>query len=116
MYYDICGEINMDKLIGQRLTGIRKELKLTQEQLAEILNVSVKHYGTIERGITSLSTDKLVILINILNVDVNYLLTGKRMIAISPQKIINIKEDINKLQKDINIFLSEFSTGDNSND
>lgn len=106
----------MDKIIGSRLAEIRKDCKLTQEQMAEILNISVKHYGTIERGITSLSIDKLVILVNELNVDSNYLLTGRRKLSLNIIKINSIKEDISKLQKDINSFLSEFPEDEKCND
>ena len=42
----------MDKLtMGDRIKEVRKKQKLTQEQLAERLGVSVEFVGQIERGI-----------------------------------------------------------------
>lgn len=42
--------------MGMRLKKKRKMLNLTQEQMAEKLNVSIKHYGGAERGRAGLST------------------------------------------------------------
>lgn len=44
--------------IGKRIAKLRKENKMTQSQLAEILDISVKHVSEIERGITCLSLEK----------------------------------------------------------
>lgn len=41
--------------MGMRLKKKRKMLNLTQEQMAEKLNVSIKHYGGAERGRAGLS-------------------------------------------------------------
>ena len=42
----------MDKLtMGDRIKEVRKKQKLTQEQLAEHLDVSVEFIGQIERGL-----------------------------------------------------------------
>lgn len=38
------------KAIGQRIRRIRKENNLTQESLAEILNISTEHLSRIETG------------------------------------------------------------------
>ena len=48
--------------IGKRIAKLRKENKMTQSQLAEILDISVKHVSEIERGITCLSLEKLNLL------------------------------------------------------
>ncbi|MBR3769804.1 MAG: helix-turn-helix transcriptional regulator, partial [Lachnospiraceae bacterium] len=54
--------------MGKRLKEKRKALGLTQEQLAEKLNISIKHYGGVERGIAGLSIENLIELSNILGV------------------------------------------------
>lgn len=63
--------------MGKRLKEKRKALGLTQEQLAEKLNISIKHYGGVERGIAGLSIENLVELSNILGVSLDYLIKGE---------------------------------------
>ena len=56
------------KLIGKRIQEKRKELKKTQEDLAEYLDVSVGYVSNMERGTTKISLTTLVnILINSLS-------------------------------------------------
>ena len=62
--------------MGIRLKEKRKSLHLTQEQMAEKLNVSVKHYGGVERGIAGLSIENLIEASNILGIDLDYLIKG----------------------------------------
>ena len=63
--------------MGKRMRKQRKLLHMTQEQLAEKLNVSVKHYGEVERGNAGLSIENLIIASNILGLDLNYLIRGE---------------------------------------
>ena len=63
--------------MGKRLKEKRKALGLTQEQLAEKLNISIKHYGGVERGIAGLSIENLIELSNILGVSLDYLIKGE---------------------------------------
>ena len=46
---------NLYAQIGQRIVQIRRSNNLTQYQLAEMLDISVKHCSAIERGKSSLS-------------------------------------------------------------
>lgn len=62
--------------IGKRLRIARIELNYTQEQMAEILGISTAYYGKVERGVYGLSLEKLVIVNEKLDMDINYLLTG----------------------------------------
>lgn len=64
--------------MGKRLRIIRFELEYTQEHLAEILCMSTAYYGKVERGEHGLSLEKLVILNQRLDIDINYLLTGSK--------------------------------------
>ena len=69
----------MNKLkssIGKRIAALRKDQDLTQEQLAELLNVSEKHISSIERGKSILSLEKLIRASEILDVSLDYLITG----------------------------------------
>ena len=64
--------------MGMRLKKKRKMLNLTQEQMAEKLNVSIKHYGGAERGRAGLSMENLIEICGILGTDLNYLILGER--------------------------------------
>ena len=54
------------KQIGARIQQYRKKKKLTQEQFAEQLNLSVGHVSSVERGVNMYSVDKLVEAMNLL--------------------------------------------------
>lgn len=63
---------------GKRLKAERKKRNLTQERMAELLSISLKHYGAVERGITGLSTEHLIELSNLLGLSLDYLLKGEQ--------------------------------------
>lgn len=50
MFYD-------QKDSGMRIAELRKQKGLTQEQLAEQLNISTSNLGKLERGLQGLSID-----------------------------------------------------------
>ncbi len=54
--------------IGKRIQEFRKAKKLTQEKLAEMIDLSTNHLSAIERGMYSIKLDTLVQIINILGV------------------------------------------------
>ncbi len=60
--------------IGDRIKEARKKQGLTQEQLAERLDVSVEFVGQIERGLKLPSMNVFIKLIEALNVSADYLL------------------------------------------
>ena len=70
----------MDKInykeIGNRIRQRRRELKLTQEKLSEILEISPTYISEIERGtgISSLAT--ITKLSKVLKLDLDYLVFG----------------------------------------
>lgn len=63
--------------MGKRLRKFRREKDYTQEQMAEILEISSAYYGKVERGVNTLSVKKLQLLNRELGIDINYLITGK---------------------------------------
>lgn len=67
--------------IGKRIQQRRKQLALTQEQVAEMMNVSVQMISNLERGNKAIRIDNLVNLSNILNISTDYILTGKETIT-----------------------------------
>lgn len=62
------------RLLGQRLRAVRKKQKLTQEQVAEMANISPQHFSGIETGSAKVSLSALVRLCNALNTTPNDLL------------------------------------------
>ena len=68
-------------LMGHRLQNARKKRHLTQQQLAEAVNISVGHLSKIERGIKTISLEKLTELCDALNISIEWVLTG----AVNPK-------------------------------
>lgn len=62
-------------ILGRRIREERLRLNLTQEKLAEDVNLSTAYIGQIERGERSLTLDSLVAVANRLGVTVDYLLS-----------------------------------------
>lgn len=60
--------------LGKLARSRRNELKLTQENTAEKMNVSVTFYGNIERGTKVLSVETLYRLCMVLGVSADYLM------------------------------------------
>ncbi len=72
--------------MGRRLSAYRKGLHLTQEKVSEMLDISLKHYSELERGITGISVDLLIDISKTLNVSLDYLLIGdNRNVNVSPE-------------------------------
>lgn len=64
--------------MGNRMKEHRKSLHYTQEYMAEKLNISIKHYGGVERGIAGLSLENLICVSDILGVSLDYLVKGSK--------------------------------------
>ena len=71
MYFD-------QEAFGKRLKELRNIKGITQEELAEKLNISREHLGRIERGKYGCSIDLLIELSYTLNASTDYLLLGCR--------------------------------------
>ena len=57
----------------QRLRDLKEDADLTQAQVAEIIGVSINHYGKYERGETDIPFEKAIILAEYYNVSLDYL-------------------------------------------
>jgi transcriptional regulator with XRE-family HTH domain len=89
---------DVKKLVGDRIRQLRKEKKLSQEELGYKADLHYTHIGAIERGEKNWSIDTLVKVAGGLNITVNDLL-------VLPSK----PEDIKKLKKTITTEINEFS-------
>lgn len=65
------------KLIGKRIKHRRELAGLSQEQLAEQLNLSTNHISSMECGKSLLTTKRLIALCNVLGGTPNYYLIGE---------------------------------------
>ena len=63
--------------IGKRIQLRRKQQGYTQEQLAEMMNVSIQMVSNLERGNKAIRIDNLINLSQILDISTDYILTGK---------------------------------------
>lgn len=86
--------------IGKRISEQRKSMGLTQEQLAEQMDVSIQMISNLERGIKAIRIDNLIRLSEILNVSTDYILTGQYSnsdINILAEQISQLAEDKRKM-------------------
>lgn len=80
--------------IGKFIAELRKEKNLTQEQLAEVLEVNVKSISRWENGKTMPDLSMLPILAKELNVEVSELLNGRKM---TKEELFELKDTIERL-------------------
>lgn len=74
--------VDMDlRDIGKRIQLCRKQQGYTQEQIAEMMGVSLQMVSNLERGNKAIRIDNLVNLSRILDVSTDYILTGKETIS-----------------------------------
>lgn len=66
--------------IGKRIQLCRKQQGLTQEQLAEQMNVSIQMVSNLERGNKAIRIDNLIRLSRILHISTDYILTGQKSV------------------------------------
>lgn len=66
------------KAMGRRVRALRVERGLTQEQLAEYVDVSTSFIGHIERGEKQSSLDTMCRLATYLKTSMDYLVLGKQ--------------------------------------
>ena len=80
------------KLIGKRIQNKRKNMKKTQEELAEYLDVSVGYVSNMERGTTKISLTTLVNISDFLGCDVSDLVS-----KVSTNADSYLKDELNDL-------------------
>ncbi|MBQ6840077.1 MAG: helix-turn-helix transcriptional regulator [Oscillospiraceae bacterium] len=83
------------KEIGKRIQNRRKQQGYTQEQLAEMMNVSIQMISNLERGNKSIRIDNLINLCHILQVSTDYILTGKE----SAKNLSNLSQRMSQLSE-----------------
>lgn len=98
--------------IGTRISQLRRKHKLTQAQLSEQLDITVKHLSEVERGLTSLSLEKLIHLCDILNTDMEFIIRGnditKHAVDIPDYIMDALKSNDTRQKQLINDYLEMF--------
>ena len=72
------GDFELLREMGQRVNMRRQELGLTQEQVAERMDVSLQMVSNLELGKKAIRPENLVKICHILHVSADYILTGRR--------------------------------------
>ena len=65
------------KDVGKRIAHRRKQMHLSQEQLAEKAGISTQVISTAERGVKAIRVENLYKISQVLSVSSDYLLTGQ---------------------------------------
>ena len=87
----------MEKLIGKRIQQYRKEKGITQEDLAEMIDLSTHHLSALERGVYGIKLSKLVKILNILDCSADEIFCDV-VNKSSPVKASLLSEMLGKLQ------------------
>lgn len=95
------------KLLGKRIKEVRKRLGLTQEKLAELINIETTSLSSIESGRHFPSLVTLEKIAKNLNVELKVLFDFKHLQSIDEMKS-DIKRNIDRLDDSKIIFIHKF--------
>lgn len=97
------------KSFGKKIKNARKEMGLTQFELAEKINVSQNFLGDIERGIKLPSLPKLILLSNVLKLSLdNMFLDSLDNTLEEPEEIYYTDKQLAVMKKVINMINDNF--------
>lgn len=82
MYYDLNES-------GKRIAELRKQRGLTQEQLANELNIGANHLSKIERGLKGLSMDLMIEIAVFFKVSFEYIVIGQELCMDDPKEQVD---------------------------
>lgn len=83
--------------IGERITQLRTQKKLSQGQLAEALDVSRQAISKWENDQTSPDTLHLIKLADVLDTEVEFLATGRKPVYEEPSIILNMVKKVDRV-------------------
>jgi len=93
---------NLNKSIGNRISQLRKTRGITQEKLAEELDITTKHISSVERGTSSLSLEKMIAIRRYFDCTLDYLILGQEQnngTDLLPASILSILSSNNDTEK-----------------
>ena len=88
--------MNIKSVFGRNLKLYRKAKKLSQDQLSEKVDISVKHLSSIERGLTFVSADLLEKLAVSIEVPVFYFFVNEKAVFCNDAMLNTIDKIIEK--------------------
>jgi transcriptional regulator with XRE-family HTH domain len=88
--------MNIKAVFGENLKLYRKAKKLSQDQLSEKVDISVKHLSSIERGLTFVSADLLEKLAFTVEVPVFYFFVNEKEVFCNDSMLNTIDRIIEK--------------------
>lgn len=102
-------EVINQKAFGKKIREARKNMGLTQFELAEKINASQNFLGDIERGIKLPSLPKLILLSNALKISLDSMLADSLNNALEePEEIYYTEKQLNIMKKVINMITDNF--------
>ncbi len=97
--------------LGNRIKGKRTEREMTMRDLAALANIDVAALGNYERGTKRIGLTSLVLIANVLDVNVDYLLfgaVGNRMdLSIEDQQLLANLDRCTQKQKEALLLAQE---------
>lgn len=89
--------------IGQRIREIRNEKKMTQEYIANAVNVNVSHISNIETNKVKVSLTLLVHICNVLDTTIDYILENEyfSLDSVIERELIHIFKDMEKEKQEM---------------
>lgn len=102
---DSITKLDIDKHFGKILRSYRRKAKITQEELAEKLGISLKYISRIENGNNGVKTQNLIQYMNILGVPPDTLY-GKFMTHPDVKKDMDLYNKITELSEEEKEFVS----------
>lgn len=94
-------------MFGQRLKDLRREKKLTQQDIADVLGIEKSNISRFESGKQSLSSENIIKTAKYFDVSVDYILGISDYKTINKKKEEQIPKDVVKLIKKINTLSPE---------
>lgn len=91
--------------IGERIKKYRKEKKLTQKQLGELIGVSATNITKYEKGDLKISADMISRIANALEVTSSDIIDIDNKNDITLKENRELKEKIEKLEQEINVLI-----------
>ena len=97
------------KQSGERIRQLRIKNGLTQEKIAETLNIDRSFYSRIEFGKNGCSVDLFIQLSDVFEVSLDYLILGRNLVVFAKStESILLKEDMEKLMDHLERFMATF--------
>lgn len=105
-------KMGIKQLLGKKIKRVRQQRGLTQEQLSEKADISLRALGGIERGVNFLTAETLDKIIEVLNItpselfNVEHLKDTETIANELIEKIKNLKQNPEKLEEVYNVVIA----------